>query len=84
MKLSTFKHHVHKLNQKANKEYVGKFFSIPTSVLEKNDSSYISMCKVWKINLSENAVELIYEADGEDDLWTSISISDFEKYSKSE
>lgn len=80
MKLSDMRKQVKILNDKANAEYKGKFFSIPTSILESNNSSYVSMCRVLKVDLQENIIELIYEADGEDDLWTAIRINDFERY----
>lgn len=84
MKLSDIQKKVKKLNVMVNKEYKGKFFSIPTSILESNNSSYVSVCRVLKIDLHDGMVELSYEADGEDELWTAIRITDFEKYSIAE
>lgn len=83
-KLSDLRKQVQKLNREANLEYKGKFFSIPTSILEESDSSYVSMCQVIKVDLQENSVELSYEADGENDLWTAISIQEFEKHAKAD
>jgi hypothetical protein len=79
MKLVVMQNEVKRLNALAKKEFKGKTFSIPTSLLEEDDSISMSVCKVINVDLQEDSVEIIYEVNGEKDNWTSLKTSTFEQ-----
>lgn len=83
-KLSELRKQVLELNNQANTDYKGKVYLLPVNILEGGFSESVSRCKVLKVDLQENSVELEYEEAEDDDLWTAINIEDFEKYAEAE
>jgi hypothetical protein len=79
MKLVEMQKEVNRLNALAKKELKGKKFTIPTSLLEEDNSISMSICKVINVDLQEDSIEIIYEAHGEKDCWTTLKISTFEQ-----
>jgi hypothetical protein len=70
------------MNALAKKKIKGSSYQIPLSVLESEDSEIVATCRVTKVDLQENSIELLYDVKSEKDCWTTLTIEAFEKHAK--